>query len=287
VPDSSAPATGDGAGERPTAPLPAEALGAAAGRGRMAGRRILIVGGGQDDHGLPDPPVGNGRAMAVLFAREGASVAVADIDRASAEATAALVDAEGAPSAVLTGDASDPADLEAAFEAAAAAIGPLDGVVLNVGIGAGFLIRGTSPEAWDRVMAVNLRSHFLGCKLALASMEQGAVVLIGSVAAHEVLPVPAYGASKAALVSLCRQAAVEGAPRIRVNLLEPGLIDTSLGRAASALSPRREQVRIPARRQGTAWEVAQAALFLMSGQSSYVTGQRLVVDGGLSVGPRG
>jgi NAD(P)-dependent dehydrogenase (short-subunit alcohol dehydrogenase family) len=98
--------------------------------------------------------------------------------------------------------------------------------------------------------------------------------------------VPAYAASKAALESLCRQAAVEGAPRIRANLLLPGLIDTSLGRLASQINPLRDQVFIPARRQGTAWEVAYGALFLISGESSYVTGQSLVVDGGLTVGPR-
>jgi NAD(P)-dependent dehydrogenase (short-subunit alcohol dehydrogenase family) len=112
------------------------------------------------------------------------------------------------------------------------------------------------------------------------------MVLIGSVAAREVLPYPAYGASKAALESLCRQAAVEGAPGIRCNLVVPGLIDTALGRHASSLSPGRDQVRIPAGRQGTAWEVANVALFLMSDESSYVTGQSLVVDGGLTIAPR-
>ncbi len=278
--------TGPSQESRPAAPLPAEATGAAPGTGRLAGRRILVVGGGQASQGLDDPPIGNGRAMATLFAREGASVAVSDVDRASAEVTARMVEAEGAASVVLTGDASDPSEMETVFGGAAEGIGPLDGVVLNVGIGAGFLIAGTTPDDWDRVMAVNVRSHFLGCKLALASMDRGAVVMIGSLASHEVLPVPAYGASKAALTSLCRQAAVEGAPGVRVNLLEPGLIDTSLGRRASAMNPGRERVRIPARRQGTAWEVAQAALFLISDQSSYVTGQRLVVDGGLGVGPR-
>jgi len=100
------------------------------------------------------------------------------------------------------------------------------------------------------------------------------------------MPLPAYAASKAALGSLTRQAAVEGAPGIRVNLLVPGLIDTPLGRLASSLNPLRERVKIPARRQGAAWEVAYGALFLLSDESSYVTGQSLVVDGGLTIGPR-
>ena len=166
-------------------------------------------------------------------------------------------------------------------------MGGLDGVVMNLGIGAGFAIRGTSAEEWDRVMGVNVRSHFLGCKNALATMKEGgAIVLLGSIAAREVMPWPAYAASKAALESLCRQAAVEGAPKVRTNLLHPGLIDTSLGRLASQVSPLRDQVRIPAGRQGTGWEIAYGALFLLSDESSYMTGQTLIVDGGLTIGPR-
>jgi NAD(P)-dependent dehydrogenase (short-subunit alcohol dehydrogenase family) len=264
-----------------------EARGTAPGRGRLDGRRVLVVGGGQQDHGLEDPPLGNGRAMAVLFAREGASVAVADIDESSAEATAELARAEGAEAAVIVADAAEESEVARMFAEAQAALGGLDGLVLNVGIGAGFLLRGTSAEEWDRVMAVNLRSQFLGCKHALDAMaDGGSIVLVGSVASREVLPIPAYGASKAALESLCRQASVEGGPDIRANLLMPGLIDTPLGRLASSLSPRREQVKITAGRQGTAWEVAYAALFLLSGESSYMTGQCLIVDGGLTTAAR-
>jgi len=269
------------------APTPEEARGEAAGRGRLDGRRVLVVGGGQQDHGLDDPPLGNGRAMSVLLAREGASVAISDLDEDSARATAELVRAAGATAEVIVADAADEDAAEATFSQARDALGGLDGAVLNVGIAAGYLLRGTTAEDWDRVMAVNVRSQFLGCKHALATMaDGGSVVLIGSVASREVLPFPAYGASKAALESLCRQAAVEGAPNVRVNLLLPGLIDTPLGRLASSLSPLREQVRIPARRQGTAWEIAYAALYLLSNESSYVTGQSLVVDGGLTTAPR-
>jgi NAD(P)-dependent dehydrogenase (short-subunit alcohol dehydrogenase family) len=263
-----------------------EARGEAPGRGRLEGRRILVVGGGQEDHGLEDPPIGNGRAMSALFAREGASVAVADLNRGSAEVTAGLVRAEGAKAEVIAADAADEQASAAMFESAASGLGGLDGVVMNVGIGAGLGIAGTSAEDWDRVMAVNARSHFLGCKYGLSTMDRGAIVLVGSIASREVMPIPVYAASKAALEALCRQAAVEGAPRIRTNLLLPGLIDTSLGRLASQISPLRDQVRIPAGRQGSAWEVAYGALYLLSGESSYVSGQSLVVDGGLTIGPR-
>lgn len=269
-------------------PLADEARGEAPGRGRLAGRRILIAGGGQQDHGLEDPPIGNGRATSVLCVREGAAVVVADIDGDSAEATAELARAEGGAATVVVADAADEDGVTAMFAAAGDSLGGLDGLVLNVGIGGGWLLKGTSVEDWDRVMAVNLRSQFLGCKHAVEAMSDGggSVVLVGSIASREVLPFPAYGASKAALESLCRQAAVEGAPGMRANLLMPGLIDTSLGRLASAASPLREQVKIPAGRQGTAWEIAYAAVFLLSDESSYITGQSLIVDGGLTSAPR-
>jgi len=248
----------------------------------------LVVGAGQEEHGLEDPPIGNGRAMSVLFGREGASVAVADLNAERAEATAELVRAAGASAEVIVADAADEGASAEMFDSAAKALGGLEGVVMNLGIGAGLGIGGTSVEDWDRVMAVNLRSHFLGCKHGLAAMKEGggAIVLAGSIASREVMPFPAYAASKAALEALCRQSAVEGAPKVRTNLLLPGLIDTSLGRLASKISPLRDQVIIPAGRQGTAWEVAYGALYLLSGESSYVTGQSLVVDGGLTVGPR-
>jgi NAD(P)-dependent dehydrogenase (short-subunit alcohol dehydrogenase family) len=269
--------------DRPTA---AESLGEAPGRGRLEGRRILIVGGGQETYDLEDPPIGNGRAMAILFAREGAAVAVADLNTASAGETAELAAREGAAVA-LEADAADEESVKSMLAAASDELGGLDGMMLNVGIGAGLGLQGTSVEDWDRVLAVNLRAHFLGCKHALPVLEDGgAIVLMGSLAALEYIPVPSYGASKAALESLTRSAAVEGAPRVRVNLLVPGLIDTSLGRLATRINPARGEVRIPLGREGTAWEVAYAALYLLSDEARYVTGASLVVDGGLSQAPR-
>jgi NAD(P)-dependent dehydrogenase (short-subunit alcohol dehydrogenase family) len=254
---------------------------------RLAGRKILVVGGGQENYGIEDPPVGNGRAMSVLFAREGAAVAVADLNEATAEATAELVRAEDATAVSIAADASDEDDVARMIDEAKSGLGGLDGIVLNVGVAGGLGLQGTTVEDWDRVMAVNARGHFLGLKHGLPALaDGGSIVLTGSLASRETMPSPAYAASKGALESLVRNGAVEGAPSVRVNLLIPGLIDTPLGRLATRLAPQRAEVHIPLGRQGTASEVAYAALFLMSDESSYMTGQSLVVDGGLGVGFR-
>ena len=251
---------------------------------RLAGRRILVVGGGQNDYGIDDPPVGNGRAMSILFAREGAAVAVADIDEASAEATAELVRADDAQAVAIAADASFEAEVVRMLGEASSGLGGLDGIVLNLGVAGGLGLQGTTVADWDRVMAVNARAHFLGLKHGLPALaDGGSIVLTGSLASRETMPSPAYAASKSALEALVRNGAVEGAPSVRVNLLIPGLIDTPLGRLATRLAPQRAEVHIPLDRQGTAWEVAYAALFLMSDESSYMTGQSLVIDGGLGV----
>jgi NAD(P)-dependent dehydrogenase (short-subunit alcohol dehydrogenase family) len=254
------------------------------GAGRLSGRRILIVGGGQQDYGIEDPPFGNGRAMSVLFARQGAAVAVADLDGPTAETTAELVRAEGADAVSIAADAADETDVARTLDEASSGLGGLDGIVLNVGVAGGLGLQGTTVEDWDRVMAVNARAHFLGLKHGLPALaEGGSIVLTGSLASRETMPSPAYAASKSALEGLVRNGAIEGAPSVRVNLLIPGLIDTPLGRLATRLAPQRAEVHIPLDRQGTAWEVAYAALFLMSDESSYMTGQSLVIDGGLGV----
>jgi NAD(P)-dependent dehydrogenase (short-subunit alcohol dehydrogenase family) len=177
---------------------------------------------------------------------------------------------------------------EAAFVAVGVLtrFGRLDGLVMFVGIGSGDHLAGTPASEWDRVMAVNVRSHFLGCKHALPIMPAGgSIVLISSTAAR--LPAtsnaPAYIASKAALHGLCAATGREAAPRgIRVNIVMPGLIDTSLGRLATLIKPDRAGTPIPLSRQGTAWEVANSVIFLLSDKAAYITGQTLVVDGGLS-----
>ncbi|HWA04728.1 MAG TPA: SDR family NAD(P)-dependent oxidoreductase [Rhizomicrobium sp.] len=265
---------------------PAESSGTAPGRGRLAGRRILVVGGGQTDIGEADTPIGNGRAMCVLFAREGAAVAVADRDEAAAAATVSLIERENGQAFAIRADATKDGDAVRMVDEAAAGPGSLDGLVLNVGIGAGGpWLEGTTRESWDKVLAVNLTSHMLTVKAALPRLSEGAgIVFISSIAGLTAgSRLPAYDASKSALAGLCRHVAFEGARRgIRANIVAPGLMDTSIGRLASRGRPNRTSTNIPLGRQGTGWETAYAALFLISDESAYITAQTIAVDGGLS-----
>lgn len=253
--------------------------------GALAGRRVLVVGAGTRSSDDPDAPIGNGRAIAVVAGRAGATVTCADVDLHAARATADLVEAEGATAHVLGGDVADAATCTRLIDGAVAAMGGLDGLVLNVGIGAGMGLQGTTPEQWDAVFAVNVRSHFLLAAAALEVMpEGGAIVFISSIAGLTAgSRIPAYDASKAALTGLCRQVAAEGARRgIRANVVAPGLIDTPLGRLATGGRPSRAQTPVPLGRQGTAWEVAEPVVFLLSDAASYITSQLLAVDGGLT-----
>lgn len=253
--------------------------------GRLDGRRLLVVGGGSQPCDDADAPMGNGRAISVAAAREGASVAVADIDAGAAQVTADLVREAGGKSDVIVVDVCDAVACAAMVTDAVGALGGLDALVLNVGIGRGRGLENTSVDDWDLVFAVNLRAHFLTLQAAMPVLDDGSsVVLISSIAGlRPGTGIPAYDASKAGQLGLARHAAREGSRRgIRVNTVVPGLIDTPLGRVASQGRPSRASAVIPLGRQGKAEEVAAAALFLLSSEASYITGQALVVDGGLS-----
>jgi NAD(P)-dependent dehydrogenase (short-subunit alcohol dehydrogenase family) len=263
--------------------LPAEATGSAPGRGRLAGRRVLVVGAGTRPSPEPDAPVGNGRAIAILAAREGASVVCADRDRAAADVTAELVRAEGARADVVVADVADPRSCATVVEDSVAALGGLDGLVLNVGVALGRGMTGTTAQQWDATFAVNTRAHFLVSAAALPVLASGAAIVFISSAAslRAATGVPSYDSSKAALPGICRQVAREGMARqIRANLVVPSLVDTPLGREASRLNPGRTARRLPFGRQATAWEVAYATIWLLSSEASYINAHPLVLDGG-------
>jgi NAD(P)-dependent dehydrogenase (short-subunit alcohol dehydrogenase family) len=158
----------------------------------------------------------------------------------------------------------------------------LDGLVLNVGIAMGSGLAGTSPEQWDETFAVNTRAHFLIARAALPVLApRSSVVFISSAASLRAgTGAPTYDSSKAALAGLARHVARELAPsRSRANVVVPGYVDTPMGRDASARNPARAR-RLPLGRQATSWEVAYGVLFLLSHESSYMTGHSLILDGG-------
>jgi NAD(P)-dependent dehydrogenase (short-subunit alcohol dehydrogenase family) len=251
---------------------------------RLVGRKVLVVGAGTQTGGDPEAPVGNGRAISVLAAREGASVICADRDEAAARATVRWIERENGQASVLVGDITSEESCRQIVSTAAQ--DGLDGIVLNVGIGRGRRLAETTASDWDLVLSANLRGHFLITREAMPHLQQGAsVVFISSTAGlRPGSGIPAYDASKAGLIALCRHTALEGARRgVRANVVAPGLIDTPLGRLASAGRPSRERTPIPMGRQGTAWEVAEAVIFLLAPQSGYITGQTLAVDGGLGL----
>jgi NAD(P)-dependent dehydrogenase (short-subunit alcohol dehydrogenase family) len=263
-----------------------ETLGLAPARNRLEGRAIMVVGAGQRRlEGEPAPPVGNGRAISLLCAREGATIACADIDAQSVNETVGIITNDGNHAAPFVVDVSDPAAIEHAVKAAAREMGHLDGLVLNVGIGGPSGLENQTVDGWDTAFAVNLRSHMLACKYAFPLLKPGSsIVFISSTASlRPGTRIPSYDASKAALAALCRHVALEGEDLgIRANVIAPGPIDTPLGRDASRGRPARSKQRLPFGREGTAWEVAYAALFLLSHESSFINAQVIVADGGIT-----
>jgi NAD(P)-dependent dehydrogenase (short-subunit alcohol dehydrogenase family) len=266
----------------PSASLHAEALGQAKAHGRLAGRRILVVGAGQRKIIDEEPPIGNGRAMAVLFAREGAQVACLDVNKEAADNTVAQITSEGGTAFADIVDVSAIAAIAPAVERCSKQLGGLDGLALNVGISHGLSLANMTVEAWEKDYAVNVRSHMLFAQKALEVMAPGgAIILMSSMASQRANGRnPAYESSKAAQIALGRAIARAGEPKgIRCNVIAPGFMDTPMGRDASRRRSDRA-VTVPFGRQGTGWEVAYAALFLISNESSYVNAQTLFLDGG-------
>jgi NAD(P)-dependent dehydrogenase (short-subunit alcohol dehydrogenase family) len=262
---------------------------------RLAGKIAIVVGAGQG----PGTGMGNGRATALRFAQEGAKVLAVDRDLASAEETAAMVRQEGGVCVPFSADVTKEATLAAAIAAAHEQWGRIDVLHNNVGVS---IAGGDAPpteiteEAFDRVCAINLRGTVMACKHVLPIMRAqraGAIVNISSAAAVENYPLVAYKATKAAMVAYTKQLAIQNAEYgIRANVILPGLMDTPMavdtrarqsGKSRAEVAAMRD-AKVPLRRRmGTAWDVANAALFLASDEANFITGVALPVDGGALV----
>jgi NAD(P)-dependent dehydrogenase (short-subunit alcohol dehydrogenase family) len=255
--------------------------------GRLRGRRILVVGAGQRKIDDPDPPLGNGRAISLLFAREGATLTCVDIAQDALDETCAQVRAAGGTVFAEVADVAQADAIAPLVERSAQRMGGLDGLVMVVGIASALPLERQTAAAWDHEHAVNVRSNVLFAQQALRYMDPGgAIVLMSSLAAlRNSSGNPAYETTKAAQVSLARSIAMAGHRQgIHCNSVLPGLMDTPMGRAATKRRPGRLAAPLPFGRQGTAWEVAYATLFLISHESSYVNAHALVVDGGMAAG---
>jgi NAD(P)-dependent dehydrogenase (short-subunit alcohol dehydrogenase family) len=259
---------------------------------RLKDKVAIVVGSGQ----TPGDTIGNGRATAILFAREGARVALIDCNHESARETQALIEAEGGTCFTFAADVTCEKDCQAFVRATVETYGRVDVLHNNVGIGAGDDgILSLSEESWDKIMRVNLKGMFLSSRSALPVMKEqrrGSIINISSIAAVCSANIVAYKTSKAGVNALTHQIAMENAKyNIRANVIMPGLMNTpmaiegisrSRGIAKEELIRQRE-ARVPlGQKMGSAWDVAFAALFLASDESKFITGVMLPVDGGQS-----
>jgi NAD(P)-dependent dehydrogenase (short-subunit alcohol dehydrogenase family) len=261
--------------------------------GRLQGKVALVIGAGSIGPGW-----GNGKAAAVLFAREGAFIAAVDINPDAARETCDIVEAEGGTAESFRADVSNPSEVESVVEQCIERFGRVDVLQNNVGVVTiGGPVELSEPD-WDRAQAVNLKSFFLTCKYVLPHLlgqGSGSIVNISSIAGIRWTGVPyvSYSTSKAAILQLTQSVALQYAARgIRCNAVLPGLMDTPMiyvgGLPDAYLSHDPEELRstraaqCPTGKMGDAWDVAHASLFLASDESRYITGHGLVVDGGLS-----
>ncbi len=260
--------------------------------GRLKDKTAIIVGAGQTD----GDTIGNGRAMAIRFAQEGATVFCVDRNLASAQETAAMIEAEGGRAIANQADVTDTAQCAALAAAANNQLGRIDILVNNVGVGSGDAPpHAIEEEAWDRIMDINLKSMAMTIRHVLPVMRQqksGAILNISSLAAIAGHHMVTYEVSKMGVNRLTTVTAGGNAKyNIRCNCIMPGLIDTpmaitsiSKSRGVSADQLRAERnARVPMGHMGSAWDIANAALFLCSDEASFISGAILPVDGGMSV----
>jgi NAD(P)-dependent dehydrogenase (short-subunit alcohol dehydrogenase family) len=259
--------------------------------GRLAGKIAIVVGAGQ----TPGETIGNGRATAIRFAEEGATVLLVDRDAGSAEETLAMVRERGGDGSVCVADITREADCQRLVAVCIERYGRIDVLHNNVGIGAGD--RGAASmtvEVWDRIFDTNLKGIMLVCKHALPVMRdqhRGVITNISSVAAVCAVGIVAYKTSKAALNAYTHALATGNARHgIRANVIMPGLMNTPMAIEGNVAAGRERQALIRARdaqvplggKMGDAWDVANAALFLASDEARFITGVCLPVDGGQS-----
>jgi NAD(P)-dependent dehydrogenase (short-subunit alcohol dehydrogenase family) len=251
----------------------------------LAGRVAIVTGGGAAGDGI-----GNGRAAALLLARAGTRVLVVDRELALAERTAAMITSEGGSAAAHAADVTDPDHCRDMVAAAVDRFGRLDFLDNNVGIGSRGTVVDEDPDAWRRVMQVNVETMFLTSKYAIPVMlktaGRGAIVNVSSISALRPRGLTAYSASKGAVIALTRAMAVDhGAQGIRVNCVAPGPVYTpmvySRGMTDSARTQRARASVLGI--EGTGWDIGHAVRFLLSDHARYITGHTLVVDGGVTL----
>jgi NAD(P)-dependent dehydrogenase (short-subunit alcohol dehydrogenase family) len=265
---------------------------------RLRDKVAIVIGAGQS----PGEGIGNGRATVLRFVQEGAKVMAVDRDLASARETAQMAEREGGECIAFEADVTREETLAAAIASARERWGRIDILHYNVGVsiaGGDAPLLDITEEAFDRISAINLRGAVMACKHVVPVMREqrsGAILMISSLAALEKYPFVTYKATKAALIAFTQQVAIQNAEfGIRANAILPGLMDTPMavdtrarasGRPRAQVAAERDR-RVPLRhKMGTAWDVANAALFLASDEAGFITGVALLVDGGgaLNVG---
>jgi NAD(P)-dependent dehydrogenase (short-subunit alcohol dehydrogenase family) len=262
---------------------------------RLKDKIAIVVGAGQS----PGEGLGNGRATVLRFAQEGAKVLAVDNNLPSAEDTVAIARQAGGDCVAFEADVANETTLAAMVEVARRRWGRVDVLHYNVGVS---IAGGDAPPdqiteaAFDRITTINLRGAIMACKHVLPLMRTqraGVIIMISSTAAWEKYPNAAYKATKAGIIAFTQQVAIQNAEfGVRANVILPGLIDTPMavdtrarvsGKSRAEVAAARD-ARVPLRQKmGTAWDVANAALFLASDEANFITGVTLPVDGGALV----
>jgi 3-oxoacyl-[acyl-carrier protein] reductase len=245
---------------------------------RLQGKVALITGGGG----------GIGEATALLFAAEGAKVGVQDISESGAARVAAAITEKGGEAVAIVGDVTDKAACERMVGEVVAKFGRLDILINNAGINKDSMVRKLTEDKWDAVINVNLKGTFLMCQAALEPLTQaggGCIVNTASIGVLGNIGQANYSASKAGVIGLTKTLALEFAkPGIRVNCVSPGATETQMTAGIPEEIKKGIMGSIPMRRFADPKEIAAAHLFFAGPDGSYVTGQVLFVDGGISVG---